>query len=226
MSDVRKASLETMVNSGLDVNVVDQNSLYEYVREDLVHPAYQFLNLAHRADYLRAFFMHHFGGGYCDVKAISESWLPALNALESTDHLLAVGYREVSRHGVANIYQSSQMVSGGSVVKFFDYVKWRWLQLNYRKLIGNGAFIFKPNTELTLSWWSELNKRLDFLLPSLERNPAVYPKERGGSVYGGKLSCYPVPWTYILGDILHPLILKYHWRVSKDLPSPELQRYL
>jgi len=223
--EIRKASLQTMSKAGLNVNFIDKNSLYEFLKKESIHPAYKYLNLAHRADYLRAYFMHHFGGGYCDIKAVRESWLPALNYLQSSDRLLAVGYREMSRHTVANIYQSSKIIGAGKRDEIINYLKWRWLQLNFQKLIGNGAFIFKPKTTLTMAWWSELNNRLDFLMPSLERNPAVHPKERGGLIYNGVLSHYPVPWTYLLGDILQPLVLKYYRRVSKDLPPPDFRNY-
>jgi mannosyltransferase OCH1-like enzyme len=32
------------------------------------HPAYPYLSAVHRADYLRAYVMHHHGGGYSDIK--------------------------------------------------------------------------------------------------------------------------------------------------------------
>lgn len=223
--EVRKASIQTMSKTGLNLNLIDKDSLHDFVRKESIHPAYQYLNLAHRADYLRAYFMHHFGGGYCDIKTVAQSWLPAVNDLKRRENLLAVGYREVSRHVVANTYHSSKLIGIERKKEIFEYLKWRWLQLNYTKLIGNCAFVFKPNTDLTMAWWLELNNRLDFLMPSLERNPAVHPKERGGLRYKGVLSRYPVPWTYLLGDILQPLVLKYHRRVSKDLPPPGFQNY-
>ena len=33
-----------------------------------LHPAYNDLSLVHRSDYLRAYLLHHHGGGYCDLK--------------------------------------------------------------------------------------------------------------------------------------------------------------
>lgn len=32
------------------------------------HPAYPYLSAVHKADYLRAYVMHHYGGGYSDIK--------------------------------------------------------------------------------------------------------------------------------------------------------------
>lgn len=225
MTENRKESLASMRDSGLNVRVILPENLNEYIDESKLHPAYECLNLAHRADYLRCYFMHHFGGGYADIKKISKSWMPAIKKLQSSDWYWVAGYREVSRHGVANLYHSSIQLESSFIERAMSYTKWRWLQLNYRHLIGNGAFFFKPNTELTARWWAEVNNRLDHLCEDLFLNPAIYPKERGGQVYEGTKSNYPVPWSYILGDILQPLVLRYAFRVLKDLPPPEFNNY-
>ncbi|MEH6707414.1 MAG: capsular polysaccharide synthesis protein [Alloalcanivorax venustensis] len=223
--DIRRRAIDSMSDTGLSVKLVTADNLAEYMDLDKIHPAYQNLNLAHRADYLRAYFMHHFGGGYADVKTIRESYLPMVKKLNSSDAYWAAGYKEVSRHGVANIYQSSLHMGDAFHERFYSYLKWRWLQLNYWRVIGNCAFIFKPGTDLTRRWWLEVNRRLDILQEDLEKHPAIYPKERGGVVYNGSLSRYPVPWSYILGDVLQLVVLRYSSRVLKDLPPPDFYEY-
>lgn len=221
----RKEALLSMSNSGLSLRLISSENLNDYIHPSNIHPAYKYLNLAHRADYLRCYFMHHFGGAYSDLKAISHSWVPAIETMNSCPSCLALGYTEISRHAVANLYQNSVQLKNPIWRQRYDYIRWRWLQINYRRVIGNGAFVFKPNTELTNRWWSDLNCRLDFLLKYLEDCPATEPKERRGHIYDGRVSNYPVPWSYILGDILQPLILKYSSRVIKDLPLPNFKNY-
>lgn len=214
-----------MSSSGLVVRVVTTDNLDDYIDSADIHPAYQHLNLAHRADYLRAYFMHHFGGAYTDVKPISDSWIPTIEELNSSNSYWAAGYREISRHGVGNLHQSAIRLNGSFSDRVSSYTRWRWLQVNYRRVIGNGAFVFKPGTELTRRWWCEVNRRLDTLQKDLEKHPAIYPKERGGHVYDGKFSMYPVPWSYILGDIMQPLVLKYSSRVLKNMSPPDFLNY-
>jgi len=222
--EIRMESIESFAKSGLELCLVTNDNLHEYINKDDLHPAYYSLNLAHRADYLRVYFMHHFGGAYCDVKKIEHSWLDVFKQLENNDSLLAAGCPEV-RWGVGNCYQSSVLLDENSFKKTYSYFKYRLLQLNHTKLIGNCAFIFKPNTVITQKWWNEVNKRLDELSSKLLISPATLPKERMGAFYNGVASEYPVPWSYLLGDILAPIILKNTHKVLKNLPPPDFENY-
>ena len=223
--DIRMESIESFTASGLEVCLVTNDNLHEYIHEDDLHPAYYSLNLAHRADYLRVYFMHHFGGAYCDIKKIEHSWLDVFEELESNDSLLAAGYPEVGRWGVGNCYHSAVLLDENRFKKTYSYFQWRFLQLNYKKLIGNSAFIFKPNTVITQEWWNEVNNRLDVLSNKLLIRPAKSPKERMGTVYNGIVSDYPVPWSYLLGDILAFITLKHANKVLKTLPTPDFENY-
>ena len=61
---IRKKNIESMKNkSGAEIILVTSGNLSEYIAVEKIHPAYNFLNFAHKADYLRCYFMHHFGGG-------------------------------------------------------------------------------------------------------------------------------------------------------------------
>src|SRR5690606_1936777 len=49
-------------NSGVPFVLVTPGNLEEYiVNEHPLHPAYEYLSLIHRSDYLRCYFMHHHG---------------------------------------------------------------------------------------------------------------------------------------------------------------------
>jgi len=214
-------------NSGVEVCLFSDSDVIK-IFSDMsfkVHPAYYHLNYAHRADYLRAFFMHNIGGGYCDIKSVNNSWVPFFEQLMNNPRLFGIGVKEVSRHGVGNLYQSSKYLTDQNFKNFNAYIKWRCLQSFYKLAIGNCAFIFKPNTPITTAWWAELNNRLDQLSPMLKANPAKYPKERGGHVYDGVVSNYPVPWSYLLGDILGPLSVRFSMNMSRALPSPDFSNY-
>lgn len=224
--EIRQRSLESMrINSNCNIVLVNNTNLHSFIDLKVIHPAYYYLNLAHRADYLRCYFMHHYGGGYCDIKQINDSWLPSFELLKNSKDLLCVGYQEIDRGGVANIYNSALLLNRPLHHRLKARAMYRFYQLNYKNIIGNVAFIFKPKSKLTEEWWNTLNCRLDVLLPDLKKNPAKHPKERLGQEYRGVISKYPVPWSYILGDILQPLSFKYKSVISRDLPPPKFTDY-
>lgn len=75
-------------NSGLQVVLVTPENVLQYVPEP--HPAYEFLHLQHRSDYLRACLLHFYGGMYMDMDTICLRRLdPLFDVLRSHD---AVGY--------------------------------------------------------------------------------------------------------------------------------------
>lgn len=186
-----------------------------------MHPAFQYLTPIHKADYLRTYLMNFHGGGYSDIKPATGDWNPSFDLLDGDD-LFGIGYREVSRIGVATLGVNSKnnKIQLGNPA----WWKYRFLQLNYRSLLGNGAYIFKPHTEFTEEWYSQLQTRLDRILPALKENPGRFPKEKPGKIYNGEVSKYPVPWSYILGDIFHPLCYRYRKRLGYTLPPPVLKR--
>ncbi|MES1936614.1 hypothetical protein [Salinisphaera hydrothermalis] len=223
MSPARRSALDSLTQTGLDVQLVTPDNLDDFVPPAKRHPAYAHLNLPHRADYLRCYFMHHFGGGYADIKWAEESWLPCRDRLINDSRLLAAGYAEGRPEYVANLDHQPANISWRHVRILAGRAQRRYLQHHYRKLIGTCAFLFKPATPLTTAWWEELNRRLDRLAPALEAAPARTPRELAGDHVDGVPSRYPVPWTYLLGHILHPLALKYAAAIDRGLPAPQLE---
>jgi len=204
MPPERIKALAGMERSGLSVEFITQKNLNDWiVKECPLHSAYPFLSAIHRADYLRVYFMHHYGGGYADIKHINSSWIPSWNNLFESEKW-AVGYREVGPRGVA-------------IVPSISYIRLLW---NWKYLIGNGAYIFKPSTNFTTDWLNLSNQFLDSKLLELRSNPASVPEDYKGKPTGNSRSLYPIRWSELLGNIFHPLCLKYSKMISYDLPRP------
>ena len=181
--------------SGVDVKLITSKNLYEYIKkEDPLPEAYQYLSCVHRADYLRSYFMYHYGGGYADIKTYYKSWVPAFVKLEQSDAYV-MGYPEVGFWGAASHDIDHIMLKK----EVFTY--WRYL-------VGNGAYICRPHTRLTAEWHAEAKRRLLRLTESLKNHPSQDPF--------GKNYDYPVRWSYLLGGIFHPLCLKYNDRLLKN----------
>lgn len=71
----------------------------------------------------------------------------------------------------------------------------RELEKHYRLLAGNCSYICKPQTEFTEDWFNLTNEVLD-------------EKDFSGE--------YPLQWTELLGNIFHPLCLKYFQNILFD----------
>jgi hypothetical protein len=153
--------------------------------------------------------MHHHGGGYMDIKRIETSYEPYFDELIENDNIWAVGYTEIGPDAVA-------VLPGASGLE---------LRNHWNELIGNGAYICRPNTPLTTEWYDTLHDILDHKLHALERSPARFPQDSSGAHFSGAVSHYPVRWTEILGDIFHPLCYKYSAHISHKLPPLVFTNY-
>jgi hypothetical protein len=191
--------------SGVEVKLITPKNLSDYIKEDDPLPeAYQYLSFVHRADYLRSYFMYHYGGGYADIKTYCKSWIPAFEKLEKSNAFV-IGYPEVGFWGAAN----QDIESGFLKEDLKNY--WRYL-------IGNGSYICRPHTRFTAEWHAEAKRRLVELTNVLRDHPAADPFGRNAD--------YPVKWSGLLGSIFHPLCLKYHDRLLKDMAlMPSFKNY-
>jgi hypothetical protein len=225
MSSQRKRCLDTMSRSGCKVVLITPKNLYEYVlTKHPLHPAYEYLSLTHKADYLRCYFMHHYGGGYSDIKETSASWESAFDDMDN-NKVFINGYQEIGPEGVAKA----------------NGLLYNELARNYKSLIGLGCFICKPYTPITSEWIDSLHARLDVQYEVLKTNPATYPQDHKNVVldYGlhkyqvllikiyNKLfrknyrrSKYPLGWSEILSEIFHPICLKYKDNIKQTVPRP------
>lgn len=192
--------------SGVKVQLITPKNLSEYIKEDDPLPeAYQYLSLNHRSDYLRSYFMYHYGGGYADIKTYFKTWIPAFEKLEKSEAYV-IGYPEVGFWGAANKNIEDENL------KYDLFHHWRYL-------IGNGAFICRPHTKMAAEWHTAVKNRLIAYTEQLKEHPAK-------DIFG-KNEDYPLPWAGMQGEIFHPFCLKYKDKLLRDkalMPSFENYR--
>jgi hypothetical protein len=195
LTENRKRCLTQFKNiCGCNLILVDIYNLRNYIlKEYPLHPAYEFLSETHKADYLRTYFMHFYGGGYTDIKETTGSWVNAFNELKNNPDKWMCGYPEI-RDGVA-----------------YGPVADKW-----NELIGNCAYICKPQTKLTSEWYNEMITLLDLKLERLKCFPARHPQEIGYSSH--EYNGYPIEWNEMLGRIFHKVSYKYKERLLNILP--------
>lgn len=195
MSQMRDSCFRVMqTNLEVPVKLITPRNLDQYIlKEYPLHRAFENLSLVHKSDYLRCYFMHHYGGGYTDIKWHDKSWTAVFKQFNQSDAWV-MGYREIGARGVAPV--------GGLLGQD--------LKRHWRLLIGNCSYICRPGTPFTHQWYAELHERMDMYEDQLAAHP--------GNIMGDNEG-YPIPWTNILGDIFHPLCLKYNSRIlfSEDI---------
>lgn len=224
MSATRTASLDAIRRHvGVPVELVSEQSLGDWIVDDApLPPAFGRLSAIHKADYLRCYLMHHHGGGYVDLKLLEADWRPAFDLLDARPGLLAVGYAEVDRSGVGSF---GVELLGSPRPLHAAWWRYRWLQLNYRRLVGVCAFVMRPHTPLTAAWFAEVSHRLDGFADALAAHPAAHLRDHAGFLIDGRASGYPIPWTALLGDILHPLVLAHRHEIARTLAPPRFSAY-
>lgn len=200
MPTTRKAHLASLRqhNPGTPVILVTPHNLEEFLVDQApLHPAYANLSLTHRSDYLRAYLMHHHGGGYSDVKQCTSSWDPAFTLIHAEQTWL-VGYQELS----------SDRCGGRDALLGHE------IRRRFSALAGFGAFICRPQTPLTGEWLREIERRLSYYEEEVGQHPGAIRDE---------VDAYPVQWIELGSDILNPLQLKYLDHVSLN---PSIQPVL
>lgn len=102
-SENRKRALNSMSKSNCKIQLITPNNLNNFIKTNHpLHKSFEYLTLTHKSDYLRCYFMHHYGGGYCDIKEITSSWESSFD--DMNDDLIYInGYQEIGPHGVANV---------------------------------------------------------------------------------------------------------------------------
>jgi hypothetical protein len=132
--------------------------------------------------------MNFHGGGYSDIKKTTGSWVESFHRMNTTDAWVC-GYAEIE---------------GG--VAYTPYVdKWR-------EMVGNGAYICKPQTEFTRAWYSAMMSLLDTKLDALRLHPSTFPQD------SSEVSSYPIGWNEMLGRIFHKVSYEYKEKIMNSLP--------
>ena len=167
-----------------------------------LHKAYPYLSETHKCDYLRTYFMYHYGGGYSDIKTPNGSWVAAFDEMiqDQSQDIWLNGYRETCPESIAHI-ESAHL---------------------YHLLPGNCAYIVRPNTPFVAEWYYAQQSLLDEKYETLRENPSTQPDCCVEHVTGTK---YPFGWNELLGRIFHRVAAKYTDRFRFSLPTPDFCYY-
>lgn len=215
MSGNRKVSFEYLKkNIGVPLGLISPSNLSLFIKEN--HPlpkSFNKLSIVHRSDYIRTYLMHHYGGGWHDIKATEVSYKEVWQEFANTD-IWIVGKKE-SKKGAAKTTDQQGL----------------YMPNYYQDLISVPSWVARPNTLLSKSILECLERIISENANQLNKHPAKHPREkklivgnmikRGFDIlkfiYQKRSLHYPLEWT-LFGSAFHPYILKYKKHVSYKLP--------
>lgn len=182
MSPQRRHCLDTMNNNiGVPIELVTWKDLDKYILpEHPLHPAFRYLSCVHKADYLRCYFMHFYGGGYADIKPYTDkgNWRLCFDIINEHPEIQIIGQPEVFDGTPVPEYRNPHGIE---------------------RLISVCYYICRSKSVITTAWYAGMIEKLNKYLPELKKHPASDP-------FGGP--GYPIPWASILADVLHRVIME------------------
>ena len=209
--------LNAINNMPYNTILITQDNLHQYIKINYpLHPAYQSLSTVHKSDYMRCYLMHHYGGGYSDIKYTNINWENAFTRIDVDTTIELMGVKTTHGHTYAGIELWS------------DVLKTNILN-NIESLVCMGYMVCRPYSSITTKWYTELHLQLDNYLELLQLHPAQYtrecydphlgyamttPKWEGISEYH---SMYPISWNYLLSQILYPIQLEYMDKIDNTI---------
>mgnify|MGYP005851962207 CR=1 FL=1 len=220
MNESRSKSFEVLLaNIGVTVCLISRENVIDFVEEmNPLHPAFDYLSAVHQSDYVRAYLLHHFGGGWHDIKATLMNYEKVWDIFSDP-----------------NIHLVGKPESKGGPAQVFDN-KGRWMPDFWQELVSAIAWVGRPLTPLSHELLQNMEAHLDANLELLKKNPGIHPREKKLVVknplskfvktlefrWKGKNPNYPLAWTFF-GDFFHPLNYRYKQHISNLLPVDEVK---
>jgi|Laugresbdmm110dd_1035094.scaffolds.fasta_scaffold64897_2 hypothetical protein len=211
MSTARENALRVItMHCGVPLHFVSHINLKSWIHDDYpLHIGFPYLSAVHQCDYLRCYLLHVYGGGYTDIKPSTNNWNSFFSMLQLTK-FIGAGYTEISQQSVAKV--------GGELEEE--------MKNNYQKLIGVCSLIMAPKSEFSKNWFNKVNNILDNNIEALIGNPARHPQDYyGANFQDGSISMYPIAWTGLGGDVLHPLIYENSHNFLHLNMAPDFRNY-
>lgn len=214
MTPNRFAAFESVCkNIGVPVILLTNNNYKNFIKPGFpVHRAFDYLSGVHKSDYFRCYMLHHYGGGYHDIKHRLEPWANCWDTNNWTDPT-----NSTWMYGRREKYPGAIGYPPGK----------DWMKQEFEKMATMCWIICKPNTPYTTELLNQINNRLDEVYSDLIKFPGI----NGGGYYSQTpfelvpKDSYPLRWLELLGEIFHPLMLKYTEHIQFGLPDAIKKRY-
>ena len=196
-------------NIGVPVILITSKNYTNFIKQNHpIHPSFNLLSGNHKSDYIRAYLLHYYGGGYHDIKHRNESWKDCWSDWLFDDNIWIFGRRENNRRAIG--YPPSQ----------------KYICNHFDKLVTMGWVICKPNTKFT----QILLQKIEDVLTKKYFELELYPGINSGGYYHenpfqmAEENNYPLRWLEIMGEISHPLMLEFINNIKYELPDAKKKK--
>ena len=226
ISDNRLRALNSIIESlSVPCVLITESNYKDFeVSSSPIHQGFDYLAGNHVSDYLRAYLLHHYGGGYQDIKHVLCSWKD-----ESGSEW---DYFKDEKVWIRGVREKKPAHIGYDV----DDPKSKFIQAHFAQLVSMGWVICRSNTKYTYELLSKLNSRLDLKLNELKKYPAEPHRMSGyfrnkpflalqGNAQYIKGYKYPLRWLELMGEHFHLLMYKYKTHISFGLPTGKHSGY-
>ena len=225
---------ELVKNIGTKFVLITQENVEQFEHDIFkFHPAVRYtlknkkgLSGPHMADYLRIYISYHYGGAYHDIKlrlksqSISHCW-KYFN--DSNVWIVGMpnkggdaGYSNVKKYILKHENLSNQFI-------FSKDGGWGAPNSKDNRLIGNGAWIARPKTDIFKKVNEFAERQLDKWLGKIVLHPVVNFTR---CCQKGEVPGYPIQWAAILGGIFHPYQAVYFSHISREMPRYQFAQYM
>lgn len=184
--------------------ITKENYKYFELHQNPYNKSFEYLSGNHKSDYLRSYFLYHYGGGYHDIKWREKSWDQEWDKFKDKNTWI-IGRRETKSDNIG--YGEGQ----------------DWVKEKYENLITMGWVIMRKQNKYIETLLNKINDILNNKYELLKENPA--PNERCGIGLNCENSLYPLRWLEIMGEISHPLQLDYTEHIEYTLPDIMYKTY-
>jgi hypothetical protein len=208
MNENRQRGFEMMQKyMGAPICLVTELNINEFVVEGFpLHPAFQYLSPVHQSDYFRIYLLHHYGGGWHDIKPTMVNIFQVWDAFNDHEVYL-VGKPEI-KGGPAKVFNENGL----------------WMPELWNELVATNRWVGRAKTPFSNELYNAINQLLDENIECLKKYPArnAYDKKKQGfsSLISFGKNKYPLPYT-VFGNLFHPLNYKYRNNFKRILPFDE-----
>lgn len=220
MNDSRALSFRMMrENIGVPVCLITPENIDQFINENSpLHPSFPYLSAVHQSDYIRTYLLHHYGGGWHDVKATK------------------VSFKEVWEGFIdPNVYLIGKPEIEGGPAKIHDE-EGRWMPDLWKELVSVVSWVGKSKTPFSKALMENIDTYLDKNLQLLKKHPGKHPREKRIETNNffsksfkkliyriqGRNVDYPLPWT-VFGNIFHPMNYRFRQNILKTLPVDSIK---
>jgi hypothetical protein len=214
ISNNRLKALNSLVDS-LKVPyilITEDNYMNFSVKETPIHKNFHHLSGNHKSDYLRAYLLNFYGGGYHDIKYRDISWENEWKTFKD-DNIWMKSCKEIKKSHI-----------GYDV----DRPETKKVQ-NYYSQLGSMCWVIsRKETPYTIELLQKIEEKLDLHDKKLN----LYPSEKNGGYYADrpfsklkKEDKYPLRWLELMGEHFHLLMYEYKDNIDLTLPRPNMKGY-